>query len=66
MPARDREYTIENHLAPNGIDSVVLLPQQPYGVTVWGDRSAATAYVAATNEFFREAWVGFDDRYASP
>jgi predicted TIM-barrel fold metal-dependent hydrolase len=41
----------------------VLLPQQPYGVTVWGDSSAATAYVAATNDFFREAWVGFDDRY---
>jgi uncharacterized protein len=58
-----REYTIENHLAPNGIDGAVLLPQQPYGVTVWGDSAAATAYVAATNDFFRDEWVGFDDRY---
>jgi predicted TIM-barrel fold metal-dependent hydrolase len=59
----DRQFTIENHLQPNGIDGVVLLPQQPYGVTVWGDTAAATAYVAATNDFFREAWVDFDDRY---
>jgi predicted TIM-barrel fold metal-dependent hydrolase len=59
----DRQFTIENHLQPNGIDGVVLLPQQPYGVTGWGDPDAACAYVAATNDFFREAWVGYDDRY---
>jgi predicted TIM-barrel fold metal-dependent hydrolase len=40
-----------------------LLPQQPYGTTAWGDPDAANAFVAATNDFFLQSWVGFDRRY---
>jgi predicted TIM-barrel fold metal-dependent hydrolase len=55
---------LESYLEPHGIVCALLLPQQPYGVTVWGDGAAATAYVAATNDFFRDAWVGADDRFS--
>jgi predicted TIM-barrel fold metal-dependent hydrolase len=59
----DRTFTVENHIGPNGVDGALLLPQQPYGVVVWGDAQAANAYVAATNDFFLEQWCGYDDRY---
>ena len=60
----DRDFTLATYVEPHGISCALLLPQQPYGVTVWSDAAAAAAYVAATNDFFREAWVGSDERLA--
>jgi uncharacterized protein len=61
----DPAMTIEQHLDPFGISVAFLLPQQPYGVTAWGDIDAATAFVAATNDFFVDQWVGHDARYST-
>jgi predicted TIM-barrel fold metal-dependent hydrolase len=60
----DPAMTIEQHLDPFGISVAFLLPQQPYGVTAWGDADAASAFVAATNDFFIDQWVQFDPRYS--
>lgn len=60
----DPAITIEQHLDPFGISVAFLLPQQPYGVTAWGDAAAATAFVGATNDFFIDKWVSFDPRYS--
>jgi uncharacterized protein len=59
----DREFTLATHMEPFGITSALLLPQQPYGVTAWGNSDAAYAFLAANNDYFRDTWVGFDDRY---
>src|SRR6266511_4979893 len=59
----DRDFTIETHLDPHGITCALLLPQQPYGVTAWGVGAAASAFVSANNDFLREHWVDYDDRY---
>jgi predicted TIM-barrel fold metal-dependent hydrolase len=59
----DREFTLETHMDPFGITAALLLPQQPYGVTAWGDADAAYAFLAANNDYFHDAWVNFDDRY---
>lgn len=59
----DPALTIERHLDPFGISVALLLPQQPYGVTSWGDIDAANAFMAATNDFFIDTWVSFDPRY---
>jgi uncharacterized protein len=61
----DPALTIEQHLDPFGISVAFLLPQQPYGVTAWGDADAANAFVNATNDFFIEKWVGYDPRYST-
>jgi predicted TIM-barrel fold metal-dependent hydrolase len=60
----DREFTLENHIEPFHIATALLLPQEPYGVTAWGDADASAAFYSATNEFFLDHWVNFDDRYA--
>jgi predicted TIM-barrel fold metal-dependent hydrolase len=59
----DREFTLENHIERYNIAAALLLPQEPYGVTAWGDTNAAVAFFSATNEYFLDQWVGFDDRY---
>jgi len=59
----DPGMTIERHMDPYGISLALLLPQQPYGTTAWGEPDAANAFVAATNDFFLESWVDFDPRY---
>ena len=59
----DPSMTIERHIDPYGISLALLLPQQPYGTTAWGDPDAASAFVAAANDFFLESWVDFDPRY---
>src|SRR2546430_3245109 len=59
----DPAMTIERHIDPYGISLALLLPQQPYGTTAWGDPDAASAFVAAANDFFLESWVDFDPRY---
>ncbi|MCU1480662.1 MAG: hypothetical protein JWQ19_1448 [Subtercola sp.] len=60
----DPAMTIARHLDPFGISVALLLPQQPYGVTSWGDVDAASAFISATNDFFVEKWVGYDERYS--
>jgi uncharacterized protein len=59
----DREFTLETHMDPFGITAALLLPQQPYGVTAWGNADAVYAFLAANNDYFRDCWVDFDDRY---
>ncbi|HEX4061343.1 MAG TPA: amidohydrolase family protein [Streptosporangiaceae bacterium] len=59
----DRDFTLATHIQPFGIASALLLPQQPYGVTAWGDSAAAYAFLAANNDYFRDAWVNYDDRF---
>lgn len=59
----DPAMTIERHIDRYGISLAMLLPQQPYGTTAWGEPEAANAFVAATNLFFLDEWVGFDHRY---
>jgi predicted TIM-barrel fold metal-dependent hydrolase len=58
----DKEYMLATHIKPFGIASALLLPQQPYGVTAWGDPDSAHAFYAASNDYFFEQWVPFDDR----
>lgn len=60
----DPEFTLANHLTPYNIATALLLPQEPYGVTAWGDAAAADAFCSATNDYFIDRWVGLDDRYA--
>lgn len=58
----DIEYMLKTHIEPFGIASALLLPQQPYGVTAWGDPEPACAFYSASNDYFYEHWVPFDDR----
>jgi predicted TIM-barrel fold metal-dependent hydrolase len=58
----DIEHTMASHIVPFNIASALLLPQQPYGVTSWGDADAAHAFYAASNDYFFNAWVAFDER----
>jgi uncharacterized protein len=58
----DIEHTMASHIAPFNIQSALLLPQQPYGVTAWGDADAAGAFYAASNDYFHDSWVAFDER----
>jgi predicted TIM-barrel fold metal-dependent hydrolase len=60
----DRDFTIANHVEPYHITTALLLPQEPYGVTAWGNSAAATAFCSAVNSYFIENWVAYDDRYA--
>jgi len=60
----DPAYTLEHFLEPFGITTAMLLPQEPYGVTVWGDADAAGAFVRANNDYLLDNWVGHSDRYA--
>ncbi|PKW18578.1 amidohydrolase family protein [Saccharopolyspora spinosa] len=60
----DREFTLTHHIAPYGIATALLLPQEPYGVTAWGDAEAAAAFCSAANAYFLDTWVAHDDRYA--
>jgi predicted TIM-barrel fold metal-dependent hydrolase len=60
----DRDFTIATHLDPHEITCALLLPQQPYGVTAWGDAAAATIFLSANNDYLYEHWVDYDDRYA--
>ena len=59
----DRDFTLASHIEPFGITAALLLPQQPYGVTAWGNPDAACAFLAANNDYFRDTWAGYDDRY---
>jgi uncharacterized protein len=59
----DPDFTLATHVLPFGIAAALLLPQQPYGVTAWGNPDAVYAFLAASNDYFRDAWVGHDDRY---
>ncbi|WAH97577.1 amidohydrolase family protein [Arthrobacter sp. MMS18-M83] len=59
----DPELVIERHLDPYGITTALLLPQQPYGTTAWGDIDAANAFVNATNDYFVETWINRDPRF---
>jgi predicted TIM-barrel fold metal-dependent hydrolase len=61
-PGSDIEHTMSSHIVPFNIQSALLLPQQPYGVTSWGDADAARAFYAASNDYFLDSWVAFDDR----
>ncbi len=54
----DPAYTLEHFLEPFGITTAMLLPQEPYGVTVWGDADAAGAFVRANNDYLLDNWVG--------
>ncbi len=58
----DIQHTIDIHIDPFNIQSALLLPQQPYGVTSWGDSDAARAFYAASNDYFYETWVPYDER----
>jgi uncharacterized protein len=60
----DRDYLIASHIEPYGIATALLLPQEPYGVTAWGNIPASVAFCNAVNSYFLENWVGYDDRYA--
>ena len=60
----DRQLTIDNHISRYNIATALLLPQEPYGVTAWGGADASAAFYSATNAYFIEHWVDFDDRYA--
>jgi predicted TIM-barrel fold metal-dependent hydrolase len=60
----DRDFTLDNHITPYNIATALLLPQEPYGVTAWGDADAAVAFFAAANDYFLDTWVSYDDRYA--
>jgi predicted TIM-barrel fold metal-dependent hydrolase len=60
----DPAFTLENHIKPFGITTAMLLPQEPYGVTVWGDSEAAAVFTSANNDFLLERWVNFDERYS--
>ena len=60
----DPDFTLENHIKPYNIATALLLPQEPYGVTAWGDADSAAAFFSAANEFFLNTWVGHDDRFA--
>jgi predicted TIM-barrel fold metal-dependent hydrolase len=61
-PGCDIEHVMASHVAPFNIQSALLLPQQPYGVTSWGDADAAHAFCAASNDYFLNSWVAFDER----
>jgi predicted TIM-barrel fold metal-dependent hydrolase len=60
----DRDHTLETHIAPFGIATALLLPQEPYGVTTWSDPEAAAAFCSGANDYFHSDWVGHDDRFA--
>jgi predicted TIM-barrel fold metal-dependent hydrolase len=60
----DPDHTIAQLLDPYGISCALLLPQQPYGVTAWGDAAAANAFLAASNDYFRDNWLTYDPRFA--
>lgn len=60
----DRDFLLSTHMQRFGIAGALLLPQQPYGVTAWGNADAAYAFLAASNDYFREAWVEYDDRFS--
>jgi predicted TIM-barrel fold metal-dependent hydrolase len=60
----DRDFTLANHIAPFNIATALLLPQEPYGVTAWGEANAAAAFFAAANDYFLDTWVSYDDRFA--
>ena len=60
----DPAFTLEHFIKPFGITTAMLLPQEPYGVTVWGDTEAAAAFVKANNDYLLDTWVGHSDRYA--
>lgn len=59
----DPKLTIAQMIDPHGISCALLLPQQCYGVTAWGDVPATYAFLAANNDYFRESWLGSDPRY---
>ncbi|ODU04250.1 MAG: hypothetical protein ABS81_10875 [Pseudonocardia sp. SCN 72-86] len=59
----DPRFTIDDHVEPYGITAALLLPQDPYGITVWSDAAAAHEFTRANNDFLIDRWVEFDDRY---
>jgi predicted TIM-barrel fold metal-dependent hydrolase len=59
----DPAFTLERFIEPFGITTAMLLPQEPYGVTVWGDSAAANAFIRANNDYLLDAWVGLSERY---
>jgi predicted TIM-barrel fold metal-dependent hydrolase len=60
----DPQFTLEHFIKPFGITTAMLLPQEPYGVTVWGDAQAAAAFTQANNDYLLETWVDLSDHYA--
>lgn len=60
----DPQFTLDNHITPYGVTTALLLPQEPYGVTVWSDAEAAAVFSSANNDFLLDTWVGMDDRYS--
>ncbi len=59
----DPQVTIAQMIDPHGITCALLLPQQVYGVTAWGDAEAAYAFEAANNDYFRQEWLDVDRRF---
>jgi predicted TIM-barrel fold metal-dependent hydrolase len=60
----DPAFTLEHFIKPFGITTAMLLPQEPYGVTVWGDVGAADAFIRANNNYMLDRWVNLSDHYA--
>ena len=59
----DPEFAISDHLAPFGITTALLLPQEHYGVARFGNPLAAAAYERANNEYLIDTWLPHDDRF---
>lgn len=60
----DPAYTITDHVAPNGITTALLLPQEHYGVARFGNPKAAAAFERANNEYLIDTWLAYDKRFA--
>jgi predicted TIM-barrel fold metal-dependent hydrolase len=60
----DPEFTLEHFIKPFGITTAMLLPQEPYGVTVWSDAEAAAAFTQANNDHLLDKWVDLSDHYS--
>lgn len=59
----DPKFTLKHHIEQFGLSSVMLLPQESYGATAWGNLAAADVFCTAGNDYLMDKWLTVDDRY---
>ena len=62
-PGSDVEYTVADLLEREKPLAALLLPIQAAGLSVWTNKSEATALASAFNDYFLEHWVAYDSRF---
>lgn len=60
----DPVFMLDHFIKPFGITTAMLLPQEVYGVTVWPDAEAASAFIGSNNDYLLDKWVGLSAHYS--